>query len=65
MKDVNESEVRDAVTSLSNTGFINYFGMQRFGTSRIPTHQIGKALIAKKWENAVDLILSAVTGELN
>ncbi len=31
-----------AVRSLREAGFINYFGMQRFGTSSIPTHHIGR-----------------------
>lgn len=32
-----------AIESLKNNGFINYFGMQRFGNCiDIPTHLIGK-----------------------
>ena len=34
--------VSEAVKSLSENGFVNYFGMQRFGTSTIKTHQIGR-----------------------
>ena len=30
------------MTSLKNNGFINYFGMQRFGTTSIPTHHVGR-----------------------
>ncbi|CCF55819.1 hypothetical protein KAFR_0A03840 [Kazachstania africana CBS 2517] len=44
--------------SLVSQGFINYFGMQRFGTFSISTHTIGKELLASNWENAVELILS-------
>jgi tRNA pseudouridine13 synthase len=29
------------VESLAQNGFINYYGLQRFGTSSIPTHEIG------------------------
>ena len=31
-----------AMASLRDTGFINYYGMQRFGTSTIPTHHVGR-----------------------
>ena len=39
-------------------GFINYFGTQRFGTSvGVPTSSVGKALLASKFSEAIDLIL--------
>jgi len=44
--------------SLSSNGFINYFGMQRFGTFSISTHQVGKEILLENWEKAVELILS-------
>jgi tRNA(Glu) U13 pseudouridine synthase TruD len=33
-------------------------GMQRFGTSSVPSHMIGLALLRSDWDLAVDLILS-------
>lgn len=44
--------------SLKETGFINYFGMQRFGTFSISTHEIGKEILKSNWKNAGELILS-------
>ena len=44
--------------SLTTNGFINYFGMQRFGTFSISTHEVGKELLLENWEKAVNLILS-------
>lgn len=44
--------------SLQNIGFINYFGMQRFGTFSISTHQIGKEILNSEWKKAGELILS-------
>lgn len=35
-------EIEQAMTSMRDVGFINYFGLQRFGTAAIPTHHIGK-----------------------
>jgi len=39
-------------------GFINYFGLQRFGTGGAPTHAIGAALALGEWERAVRLIMA-------
>lgn len=44
--------------SLSKNGFVNYFGMQRFGTFSISTHEVGKEILLENWEKAVELILS-------
>lgn len=38
-------------------------GMQRFGTSSIPTHSIGLALLRSDWAGAVSLILRPRPGE--
>ena len=37
-----ENVVKQSIASLQDTGFVNYFGMQRFGTSIIPTHHVGR-----------------------
>uniref|UniRef100_A0A3Q3DT12 Pseudouridylate synthase 7 homolog n=1 Tax=Hippocampus comes TaxID=109280 RepID=A0A3Q3DT12_HIPCM len=34
-----DAQVHQAMTSLKQTGFINYYGMQRFGTTRRATHR--------------------------
>jgi len=38
-------------------GFLNYFGLQRFGTQKIRTHQVGVALLRREWMKAVRMIL--------
>lgn len=35
-------QVHQAMTSLKEMGFINYYGMQRFGTTAVPTQQVGR-----------------------
>jgi tRNA pseudouridine13 synthase len=37
--------------------------MQRFGTSTVPTHSIGLALLQSDWRRALDLILRPRPGE--
>ncbi|KAM4619370.1 LOW QUALITY PROTEIN: pseudouridylate synthase 7 homolog [Polymixia lowei] len=57
-----EEQVQQAMTSLKETGFINYYGMQRFGTTAVPTHQIGRAILTNDWNEVVDLILKPRPG---
>ncbi|ESK96111.1 pseudouridine synthase [Moniliophthora roreri MCA 2997] len=52
-----------ALTIVKNNGFINYYGMQRFGTASVPTHAIGLALLKSEWHKAVSLILQTRYGE--
>ncbi|XP_071141227.1 pseudouridylate synthase 7 homolog [Mytilus edulis] len=52
-----------SMMSLKEKGFINYFGMQRFGTTSIPTHHIGRAVLKNDYEEAVNLILKPRPGE--
>uniref|UniRef100_A0A8C3AB27 Pseudouridylate synthase 7 homolog n=1 Tax=Cyclopterus lumpus TaxID=8103 RepID=A0A8C3AB27_CYCLU len=57
-----EDQVLQAMTSLKQTGFINYYGMQRFGTTAVPTQQVGKAILKNNWKEVVDLILKPRPG---
>lgn len=50
--------IDEGFNSLQNKGFINYYGMQRFGTFSISTHTLGIKLLNEDWKGAVDLILS-------
>lgn len=46
------------MSSLKENGFINYYGLQRFGNSAvIPTHKVGLALLKGQFKEAVELIL--------
>jgi tRNA pseudouridine13 synthase len=40
-----EDLVNERLSQIRDYGFINYFGMQRFGTGAIPTHELGKSLL--------------------
>ena len=55
--------VRSATSLLNAQGFINYFGLQRFGTGSVPTHVVGRALLKKEWGAAVEMILRSRLGE--
>ncbi|KAJ2920101.1 hypothetical protein MD484_g348, partial [Candolleomyces efflorescens] len=61
---VESMEVLDeAMNTIKSKGFINYYGMQRFGTASVPTHAIGLALLKSDWNKAIDLILQKRHGE--
>lgn len=49
--------------SIKSKGFINYYGMQRFGTSFIPTHAVGLAFLQQDYALAVDMLLRQRPGE--
>ncbi|XP_017293310.1 pseudouridylate synthase 7 homolog isoform X3 [Kryptolebias marmoratus] len=55
-------QVDQAMTSLRQTGFINYYGMQRFGTTAVSTQQVGRAILKNDWKEVVDLILKPRPG---
>ncbi|XP_066523202.1 pseudouridylate synthase 7 homolog isoform X2 [Hoplias malabaricus] len=57
-----DEQVLQAMTSLRETGFINYYGMQRFGTTAVPTHQVGRAILRNNWTEVMDLILKPRPG---
>lgn len=53
-----ENTIADCFSSLKEKGFLNYYGMQRFGTFSISTHELGVLILKQDWERAVELILS-------
>ncbi|KAJ7329573.1 hypothetical protein JRQ81_015747 [Phrynocephalus forsythii] len=57
-----DEQVQQAMQSLKEIGFINYYGMQRFGTTAIPTYQIGRAILQNNWDEVMDLILKPRPG---
>lgn len=50
--------VSAAAQSLQTQGFINYFGLQRFGSFSTSTDSIGMKMLQNDLEGAVDLILT-------
>ncbi|KAF2735692.1 tRNA pseudouridine synthase D [Polyplosphaeria fusca] len=49
--------VAKAIADFSEKGFINYYGLQRFGTFAISTDTVGIKLLNGKFEDAVNAIL--------
>ena len=54
---VKTCELAQSIDSLKMNGFINYFGIQRFGNIGGETHEIGKLILQGKLEEAVSMIV--------
>lgn len=50
--------IEDSFKSLQKNGFINYYGLQRFGTFSISTHELGIILLKEDWKGAAELVLA-------
>ena len=49
----------EAVDKICTSGFVNYFGLQRFGTNvHVPTHALGGSLLCRKYVDALVGVLS-------
>lgn len=60
---ISDEQIHEAVRSWIEHGFINYFGLQRFGTKAVATHEIGRAILQRNYKRAVDLLLSPQKGD--
>ncbi|XP_058002719.1 multisubstrate pseudouridine synthase 7 isoform X3 [Hevea brasiliensis] len=58
-----EDTIKRSADSLGRHGFINYFGLQRFGSGSMPTYLVGAALLRGEWKSAVSMILDPREGE--
>ncbi|PWN41828.1 pseudouridine synthase [Ceraceosorus guamensis] len=58
-----ESMIGKSVDILSTKGFINYFGLQRFGSGSISSHHTGIELFKGNYQAAVDGILASRPGD--
>lgn len=60
---ISDEQIDEAVKSWTTHGFINYFGLQRFGTKAIATHEIGRAILQRDYKRVIDLLLSPQHGD--
>ncbi|GMI79207.1 hypothetical protein like AT3G04820 [Hibiscus trionum] len=59
-----EDTIKASAESLGRHGFINYFGLQRFGSGSVPTHHIGATLLRGEWKAAASIILDPREGDI-
>ena len=65
LRDIDKSpqELELACDSMRSSGFVNYFGLQRFGRGGSKSHEIGRALIKSEWKLAVNLLFTPREGD--
>nr|MDO8114797.1 tRNA pseudouridine(13) synthase TruD [Candidatus Sigynarchaeota archaeon] len=57
-KDILKDSVERTMRVLEERGgFLNYFGLQRFGTHRPNSHKLGKRIVMGDWEGAINELL--------
>lgn len=49
--------LKEQVAQMEQHGFLNYFGMQRFGTGQVSTHAVGLAVLRGDYAEAIRLVL--------
>ncbi|KAF3454342.1 hypothetical protein FNV43_RR04789 [Rhamnella rubrinervis] len=59
-----EDTIKASASAMGTQGFINYFGLQRFGSGSVPTYLIGATLLRGEWETAVSMILDPREGDI-
>lgn len=53
------NNLADFLLEINNIG--NFYGLQRFGSGRLVTHLVGKAILKKEFDKAVDILLTYTT----
>jgi tRNA pseudouridine13 synthase len=56
--DVLRTSTEAALKHMTEHGWINYFGHQRFGTREVGTHDVGQLILGDKFEEAVHALLA-------
>ncbi|KAI0481471.1 pseudouridine synthase [Xylaria cf. heliscus] len=53
-----KSTIDSALTQVTQRGFINYYGTQRFGTHQIGTQEVGMKILKEDFAGAIEALLS-------
>ncbi|KAM1223016.1 hypothetical protein ACFX2J_010463 [Malus domestica] len=59
-----EDTIKASASALGKQGFINYFGLQRFGSGSVPTHLIGVSLLRGEWKSTISMFLDPREGDI-
>jgi len=61
LKRADRSLIEQVIREIRERGFPNYFGVQRFG-ARGGNHEVGRALLKRNWQAALDLLVGVSSG---
>lgn len=65
LREVTGNDLEGAVQSLATNGFVNYYGLQRFGTMCVKSCDIGMMLLQGEYQKAINMILDPRVDELD
>lgn len=54
---VPDEQIKQQLEQVEKHGFINYFGMQRFGSYNVHTHEIGRECLLQNWKQVIRMLL--------
>ncbi|HEX5518850.1 MAG TPA: tRNA pseudouridine(13) synthase TruD [Candidatus Nitrosocosmicus sp.] len=58
-KDKSRNNLSNFISEINDIG--NFYGLQRFGSGRLVTHLVGKAILKKEFDKAIDILLTYTT----
>lgn len=58
-KDKSRNNLSNFISEINDIG--NFYGLQRFGSGRLVTHLVGKAILKKDFDKAIDILLTYTT----
>jgi tRNA pseudouridine13 synthase len=58
-RDNSDNNLSDFLSEINNVG--NFYGLQRFGSERLVTHLVGKAILKRNFSEAVNILLTHTT----
>lgn len=61
--DASSEKVESACAAMRCSGFINYYGLQRFGSGGTKSHLSGLALFKQDWKSAVEFLFTPREGD--
>ena len=58
-KTTQRHHIAESMENLSENGFLNFYGLQRFGRAEVRRYDIGSAILRGEYESALHLLLTA------
>jgi tRNA pseudouridine13 synthase len=65
MRDIDapSEDIKSACAAIGDSGFINFFGLQRFGSGGTKSHHSGLALLRRDWKLFVEMLFAPREGD--
>ena len=61
--DASSEDIKSACKAIGDSGFVNFFGLQRFGSGGTKSHHSGLALLRQDWKLFVEMLFASREGD--